>query len=120
MADAVENHGNAWLHVDGAIGLWAAASDKQKYLLAGIERADSIDTDGHKWFNMPYDSGMIIVKDAALSTARPSATSARVILSNASSFVLPLLVAALAISVRRFVLTGYAINRQRVTHRMST
>ncbi|PHX04317.1 pyridoxal phosphate-dependent decarboxylase family protein [Vibrio splendidus] len=65
LADAVENHGNAWLHVDGAIGLWAAASDKQKHLLAGIERADSIDTDGHKWFNMPYDSGMIIVKDAA-------------------------------------------------------
>ena len=65
LADAVEAHGNAWLHVDGAIGLWAAASDKQKHLLAGIERADSIDTDGHKWFNMPYDSGMIVVKDAA-------------------------------------------------------
>lgn len=64
LADAVEAHGNAWLHVDGAIGLWAAASDKQKHLLKGIERADSIDTDGHKWFNMPYDSGMIIVKDA--------------------------------------------------------
>lgn len=64
LADAVAMHGNAWLHVDGAIGLWAAASDKQKHLLEGIERADSIDTDGHKWFNMPYDSGMVIVKDA--------------------------------------------------------
>lgn len=65
IADAVASHGNAWLHVDGAIGLWAAASDKQKHLLKGIERADSIDTDGHKWFNMPYDCGMVIVKDPA-------------------------------------------------------
>lgn len=63
LADSVEQHHNAWLHVDGAIGLWAAASDKQKHRLQGIERADSIDTDGHKWFNMPYDCGMIIVKD---------------------------------------------------------
>ncbi|WP_052260553.1 pyridoxal phosphate-dependent decarboxylase family protein [Photobacterium gaetbulicola] len=65
LADAVENHPNAWLHVDGAIGLWAAASEKQKHLTQGIERADSIDTDGHKWFNMPYDCGLVIVKDAA-------------------------------------------------------
>lgn len=63
IADCVEVHSNAWLHVDGAIGLWAAASDKQKHLLKGIERVDSIDTDGHKWFNMPYDCGMVIVKD---------------------------------------------------------
>ncbi|WP_409994446.1 hypothetical protein [Vibrio sp. T20] len=48
MADAVENHGNAWLHVDGAIGLWAVASDKEKYLFKGIEIADSIDADSHK------------------------------------------------------------------------
>ena len=65
IADAVAKHENAWLHVDGAIGLWAAASDKQKHLLKGIERADSIDTDGHKWFNMPYDCGMVIVKNPA-------------------------------------------------------
>lgn len=69
IADAVAAHGNAWLHVDGAIGLWAAASDKQKHLLKGIERADSIDTDGHKWFNMPYDCGMVIVKDPAKITS---------------------------------------------------
>ena len=66
LADAVAAHGNAWLHVDGAIGLWAAASATHRYLLDGIERVDSIDTDGHKWFNMPYDSGMVIVKDAGL------------------------------------------------------
>lgn len=70
IAEHVANHPNAWLHVDGAIGLWAAVSDKQKHLLKGIEKADSWDTDGHKWFNMPYDSGMVIVKDASLiSTA---------------------------------------------------
>jgi glutamate/tyrosine decarboxylase-like PLP-dependent enzyme len=70
IAEHVSKHPNAWLHVDGAIGLWAAASDKQKHLLKGIEKADSWDTDGHKWFNMPYDSGMVIVKDASLiSTA---------------------------------------------------
>ena len=63
IANAVAKHQNAWLHVDGAIGLWAAASDLQKPLLKGIERADSIDTDGHKWFNMPYDCGMVIIKD---------------------------------------------------------
>ncbi|MEF1338446.1 pyridoxal-dependent decarboxylase, partial [Vibrio rotiferianus] len=62
-------HENAWLHVDGAIGLWAAASDSQKHLLKGIERADSIDTDGHKWFNMPYDCGMVIVKDPSKITS---------------------------------------------------
>lgn len=65
IADCIDAHPNAWLHVDGAIGLWAAASDKQKHLLKGIERADSIDTDGHKWFNMPYDCGMVIVKNPA-------------------------------------------------------
>ncbi|WP_064609552.1 pyridoxal phosphate-dependent decarboxylase family protein [Photobacterium sp. J15] len=66
IAACVQAHPNAWLHVDGAIGLWSAASQKQKHLLKGIEKADSWDTDGHKWFNMPYDSGMVIVRDAAL------------------------------------------------------
>ncbi|GHA63542.1 pyridoxal phosphate-dependent decarboxylase family protein [Photobacterium aphoticum] len=68
IADCVAAHPNAWCHVDGAIGLWAAASDKQKHLLKGIERIDSIDTDGHKWFNMPYDCGMVIVKDPSAIT----------------------------------------------------
>lgn len=63
LADIAADHSNAWLHVDGAIGLWAAASEKQRHRLKGIERADSIDTDGHKWFNMPYDCGMVIVRD---------------------------------------------------------
>ncbi|QDT73002.1 pyridoxal phosphate-dependent decarboxylase family protein [Lacipirellula limnantheis] len=59
-----------WVHVDGAIGLWAAASPTRRYLTAGIADADSWATDGHKWLNVPYDSGIILIRDAAL--LRPS------------------------------------------------
>lgn len=48
-----------WLHVDGAFGLWAATSPARAHLVTGIDRADSIATDGHKWLNVPYDSGIV-------------------------------------------------------------
>lgn len=66
----------AWVHVDGAFGLWAAASQSKRHLLAGFERADSWVTDGHKWLNTPYDCGMAICKHPpavhkAMSTVAP-------------------------------------------------
>jgi glutamate/tyrosine decarboxylase-like PLP-dependent enzyme len=57
-------HG-AWVHVDGAFGLWAQASPRFQHLTNGVELADSWATDGHKWLQLPYDSGLVIVKDRA-------------------------------------------------------
>ncbi len=53
----------AWVHVDGAFGLWAAAAPSRAHLTAGIERADSWATDAHKWLNVPYDCGLALVRD---------------------------------------------------------
>ncbi|QIQ21637.1 pyridoxal phosphate-dependent decarboxylase family protein [Zophobihabitans entericus] len=54
---------NAWVHVDGAFGLWANASNKYCHMLNGVEYADSWATDGHKWLNIPYDCGYAFVKN---------------------------------------------------------
>ena len=56
---------SGWLHVDGAFGLWAAASPKYRSLVEGIELADSVSVDCHKWLNVPYDSGLVFIRDAA-------------------------------------------------------
>lgn len=65
MADLAEKY-DAWLHVDGAFGLFARVSPRTAELCAGVERADSITVDGHKWLNVPYDCGFAFVRDSAL------------------------------------------------------
>jgi glutamate/tyrosine decarboxylase-like PLP-dependent enzyme len=61
---------DAWVHIDGAFGLWAATAPARKNLVEGLERADSWATDAHKWLNTPQDSGIAIVRDgSALSAA---------------------------------------------------
>jgi glutamate/tyrosine decarboxylase-like PLP-dependent enzyme len=52
---------SAWVHVDGAFGLWAAASPKLKHFVKGVQEADSWATDGHKWLNVPFDCGYAFV-----------------------------------------------------------
>jgi glutamate/tyrosine decarboxylase-like PLP-dependent enzyme len=58
---AIAHAANAWVHVDGAFGLWAATSERYRHLLKGAEQADSWATDGHKWLNLPFDSGLAFV-----------------------------------------------------------
>ena len=62
MADLAEEHG-AWLHVDGAFGLFAATSPATRGLVEGVDRAHSVVVDGHKWLNVPYDCGAAFVRD---------------------------------------------------------
>ncbi|HEY4010689.1 MAG TPA: aminotransferase class V-fold PLP-dependent enzyme [Acidobacteriaceae bacterium] len=68
-------HG-AWVHVDGAFGLWCAASPNHRSLLNGVAEADSWTTDGHKWLNVPYDAGYAFVRDAEAHYASQGVHSA--------------------------------------------
>jgi glutamate/tyrosine decarboxylase-like PLP-dependent enzyme len=75
MADLARAHG-AWLHVDGAFGMFAAVSPVTRHLVSGIEGADSVAVDGHKWLNVPYESGFAFVRDPVIHAGAFSATAA--------------------------------------------
>jgi glutamate/tyrosine decarboxylase-like PLP-dependent enzyme len=62
VCEAAQEAG-AWVHVDGAFGLWAKASPRYAHLVQGVERADSWSTDAHKWLNVPYDCGIALVRE---------------------------------------------------------
>ena len=74
IADASAAAG-AWLHIDGAFGLWAAASPALRHLVAGAGRADSWAFDTHKWLNVPYDRGVAVCAHPAAHRAAMSATA---------------------------------------------
>jgi len=80
IADVTSRH-QAWLHVDGAFGLWAAASGALKHHVRGIERADSCATDAHKWLNVPYDSGLVFVAHPEAHRAAMSLSAAYLVRS---------------------------------------
>ena len=65
----------AWLHVDGAFGLWAAAAQSRAHLVEGVALADSLATDAHKWLNVPYDSGLAFVRDGEALRAAMAVTA---------------------------------------------
>lgn len=75
LADLCRRYG-AWLHVDGAFGLFAACDPAQAYLLRGLDAADSIIADGHKWLNVPYDSAFVLTRHLALQHQVFKATAA--------------------------------------------
>ena len=65
----------AWVHVDGAFGLWAAAAPSLRHLAAGLNEADSWATDFHKWLNVPYDSGLAVVRHGSALSAAMAVTA---------------------------------------------
>jgi glutamate/tyrosine decarboxylase-like PLP-dependent enzyme len=82
IAYARDTAPNAWLHVDGALGLWAAATDSLRHHVDGAERADSWATDAHKWLNVPYDSGLVFTAHPESHSAAFSARAAYLIVDD--------------------------------------
>ena len=76
ITEATGRHPNAWVHVDGAFGLWAAAAPRLRHLVDGVDRADSWSTDAHKWLNAGYDCGFVAVRDTEAHRVAMSATAA--------------------------------------------
>ncbi len=73
----------AWLHVDGAFGLWAAASPEKAALVRGIEKADSVASDAHKWLNAPYDCGVVFCADEPAHRSAMSLAAAYIVVTAA-------------------------------------
>jgi glutamate/tyrosine decarboxylase-like PLP-dependent enzyme len=78
VADAAKERG-AWLHVDGAFGLWAAVSPQYAHLVRGIELADSVSSDAHKWLNVPYDCGLVFCADESANRSAMSLAAAYIV-----------------------------------------
>ena len=78
IADATKERG-AWLHVDSAFGFWAAVSPQYAHLIRGIERADSVAADAHKWLNVPYDCGVTFCADEAAHRSAMSLAAAYIV-----------------------------------------
>jgi len=76
---ALAKERGAWLHVDGAFGLWAAASPEHAALVRGVEKADSVAADAHKWLNVPYDCGIIFCADEAVHRSAMSMAAAYIV-----------------------------------------
>jgi len=83
IAELTRKHG-AWLHVDGAFGLWARTSGELRSLARGAELADSWAMDAHKWLNVPQDSGLVIVADPAAHRAAMSTDASYIVKSSGS------------------------------------
>jgi len=75
-------HAEAWVHVDGAFGLWAAAAPQRAYLYSGVEAADSWATDAHKWLNVPYDCGIVFCRKPENLKAAMSSSAAYLVESD--------------------------------------
>ena len=80
-------HG-AWVHVDGAFGLWAAASPAKRDLVRGVESAHSWAADGHKWLNVPYDTGFVLCADRDAHAASMAYTASYLVGTEAGSWAL--------------------------------